>query len=447
MPDLLYDVWLIVGQFMSESELPKLSTFNRAFLKLALDEKYRVIDLYYIDEKVLRCLHRLQVPDIAARVRTLTIRVVFLMEVLHREKLTQEEAILKLNTSVQKITQQFKLFRHRQPRKAPSQCFTLASRHNPNSDEGLEPSSSTRIRDLFFQAIGSMVNLTECGFIWGSLLLDDQARDLLFAMNQAFPSSLTQLTLQCYADIMDPDIGCFLPLASRLQKLYLDIRARTRDGYVDTYQQSNQKTLVTLVAPFLNSLTSLRHLKIMSRDEICDLRPLLDAIGFLPKLCSFALDMSDATSISKILCAHQETLTTLDISSHYWKQEREYHRNIWDTVGRQLVRNPAWLRGIKTLKIPAFKWHSTTVAVLRHLSEASGCTLQTLDLTDIYIDADELEEALLALGPSRSLRNLSLCYRSQLSVSIFLLLERNLPGLHRLTLDFVSVSNSPCAIC
>jgi len=53
------DVWLYLGQFISDDDLRRLISLNSAFLELGLNARYRDIRLHFLEERTIRYLVRL----------------------------------------------------------------------------------------------------------------------------------------------------------------------------------------------------------------------------------------------------------------------------------------------------------------------------------------------------------------------------------------------------
>ncbi|KDR72655.1 hypothetical protein GALMADRAFT_270615 [Galerina marginata CBS 339.88] len=83
---LPYDIWCLIAKFLSKPELLKLYSVNLAFFDLVMNEEYREVKVYHIeDERTRRCLKNMG-PVVATRVRSLILRPYFLDDPLNNPK-------------------------------------------------------------------------------------------------------------------------------------------------------------------------------------------------------------------------------------------------------------------------------------------------------------------------------------------------------------------------
>ena len=59
MMEIPRDVWLYLGQFISDDDLRRFIMLNSAFLELGLNARYRDIHLHFLEERTIRYLLRL----------------------------------------------------------------------------------------------------------------------------------------------------------------------------------------------------------------------------------------------------------------------------------------------------------------------------------------------------------------------------------------------------
>jgi hypothetical protein len=59
MMEIPRDVWLYLGQFISDDDLRRLISLNSAFLELGMNARYRDISLHFLEERTIIYLVRL----------------------------------------------------------------------------------------------------------------------------------------------------------------------------------------------------------------------------------------------------------------------------------------------------------------------------------------------------------------------------------------------------
>ncbi|KAG6916732.1 hypothetical protein DXG01_005552 [Tephrocybe rancida] len=438
MPDLPHDVWCIVAQNLSPSRIHKLMPTNRAFLNIALDQKYRNIEWVQLDENIGMYLKRLQDPFVAVRVRRLHIRAWFIQYLLQREKLFEGTLSNKFR----------KLLGRKPPAVAGSEHISVLSRFG-------KLSSSQKLLRYMGMALIQMVSVIEYRFEWGDLVINDATRDFIASTRRAFTASLFKLSLRARIS----QLKHFLPFADfpHLAELELRFEYDPSDGGSPgddvAADHNNEKTLVASVAPSINALArSLRILIIASLGK-GDHAPFLDALGPLPKLHSLTLrlsfthlHLSDPSPITKFLNAHRSTLETIEVCPHpperilhtipfatsqpYYPPQNPRVVRVGSDLGRQWLQDTVWVGNATRLAIPAFD-HRATLELLRSAAGSRG--LRKLRLMGRYMTLKEMEEILVALSPCQVLSDLSIEI-DELSVEVIKLLARNLPNLSSLTL-------------
>ncbi|KAG6916731.1 hypothetical protein DXG01_005551 [Tephrocybe rancida] len=321
--------------------------------------------------------------------------------------------------------------------------------------EHLPALSSQKLLRYMGKALTRMVNVIECRFDWGDLVINDTTQAFIASTRRAFAGSLFKLVLCARIS----QLKHFLPFADFPHLAELDLRFEYdpsnggSSGDDVAANHNNEKTLVASVAPSINALArSLRCLTIVSFGR-GDHAPFLDALGPLPKLHSLTLHLSfthfylsDPSPITKLLNAHRSTLETVEVCPHaperilrtipfatsqpYYPPQNPRVVRIGSDLGRQWLQDTVWIRNATRLAIPAFD-HRTTLELFRSTAGSRG--LRKLRLMGRYMTLKEMEEVLVALGPCQVLNDLSIEI-NELSVEVIQLLARYLPGLYSLTL-------------
>ncbi|KAG6809096.1 hypothetical protein H0H92_001634 [Tricholoma furcatifolium] len=446
MDDLPDEVWLLITDHFSDSDIFQLMGTNRALLNIALDRRYRSIEWVHLDNNIVKYLERLQDPFVAGRVRRLHVRAWFLQYLLRRERLFGE-IDMEPDSPIYNITKRFSSLFHWSPSQSniPSSSIAVSKRLGKFS-------SSKEIIDAMVHAISLMVNVTEFKFNWDDLTINSATRRLLSSTGQAFSSSLGTLILHGRIS----QLSYSIPFANfyQLDKLILRFEYDPGDNNSskDDIRNYNALALMTSIVPFINSLsTSLRCLSITSFGN-ADHSPFLDALGPFPMLQSLALHISFTKEhlskpgpIHRLLKVHKSTLEAIEVcphppgrlpSSNRFGRTRTYYPprdpDVLRTeaaVGEQMVEDPVWPINIRTLSIPAFE-HLTTCRMLRQISRSC---LRNLSLKGRYMALPELQEVLMAFGTCDGLDTFSVEV-VQLSANLIQFLAHKLSYLRSLTL-------------
>ncbi|KAG6845093.1 hypothetical protein H0H87_000792 [Tephrocybe sp. NHM501043] len=165
MPDLPYDVWHLIAQYLAWFEIHRLMSINRVSLNLAMDKKYKTIK--WVHDGIVVHLKRLQDPYVAARVRRLHIRTWFLQYLFQREELFEMTA-KHYGSAIFEVKKRFAKLLGR----PPPHAVVAASRNIAVTNRLGKLSSSKNLLKSMTKAIAHMINITEYEFEWGDLVLN-----------------------------------------------------------------------------------------------------------------------------------------------------------------------------------------------------------------------------------------------------------------------------------
>jgi len=271
---------------------------------------------------------------------------------------------------------------------------------------------------------------------------------------KSFGSNLRQLTL-------DAPLGVFemlITTSGHFDALEdLNLRFSTDVATEDTAE--DMATMLRLVVPFINSLSSsLCSLTILS-SAFQDHTLFFHSLGHFPKLLSFALYIafnppliSDPSGLTHILNDHAETLQYVTLQPHISfrlppSSEAEsdsvsahQHFSRWMVASSS---NEVLFTNLRSLAIcPATSlFHWTDLDTIRIYVRRSQDTLTSLVLGDgflTYYEVDYLVSTFTHRPANAGLKTLHLCTHS-LNPQLFDLLSRKLPGLDVLNLVFKSL--------
>ncbi|KAF8063331.1 hypothetical protein FPV67DRAFT_237592 [Lyophyllum atratum] len=300
--------------------------------------------------------------------------------------------------------------------------------------------SPNEIMSAMIKAIKYMVNVTAYDFWWRDLPPNHDTLAFLASAGVAFNRSLSKLVLHARISKFES----FLTLTNfySLNELELhfdfDFEANADGG------AQEEAILVNYIAPYINHLTSLRSLIIMSSAK-ADRSAFLHALGSIPlRLLALRIPfnkkhLSDPSSISHIFHLHRTFVSSVELcpNDEYTSKDPSYPAMTlynWSAVARRCLVNTGWLGNVESLTIPALH-HSATLTKIHHTS----AHLTSLCLFSRYLEGYEAAEVIGLLGPRVGLRRFSLEVR-QLTPELISLLANALPGLSSLTLVLESYS-------
>ncbi|RDB22058.1 hypothetical protein Hypma_010948 [Hypsizygus marmoreus] len=431
MADLPYDVWGLIAENLPRNALLPLLPLNRAFFDIVLNIRYGTIDWAMLDDTMIRHLHRLQDPFIASRVRRLHIRAWFIQYLLKREKLFRDTS----KTSVRFSFMQ------------PTRKLLHLAQHSPDIRSS-SLSAAQRIGKLasprvtmgaMVKAINQMVNVTEYTFHWSDLDLTKETEIFLTSARSAFHSSLSKLELHAQIPKFEPLLSASNFVGLEELEFHFDFDTSECFGppNEDYRGAKNEALLIGCIAPFINRQRSTLRALTISSSAKGDHSQFFRALELFPKLRQLGVrvwfdkeHLSDPKGIHILLRSPSLTLLKVELRPNYpppvkYGHSTPYLPDAWSPLSQACLKNPAWLRNLESLIMPALN-HHTTLSLLR----LTPCSLASLCLFGRYLSFDEVADVIsIHLG----LRNLSLEVQS-LNLQLIGLLANSLPQLLSLTL-------------
>jgi len=237
----------------------------------------------------------------------------------------------------------------------------------------------------------------------------------------------------------------------------LDLLLSTDIATEDTAAE-DMATMLRLVVPFINSLSStLRSLTILS-SAFQDHTAFFHSLGHFPKLLSFALYIafnppliSDPSGLTRFLNDHAETLQHVILQPHISSRFPPSSESESDSASahrhfsRWMVAsssNEVLFTNLQSLAIsPATLFHWTDLNMIMIYVRRSQDTLTSLILGDGFLTYDEVDYLVSTFThrpANAGLKTLHLSTHS-LNPQLFDLLSRKLPGLDVLHLTFKSL--------
>ena len=264
---------------------------------------------------------------------------------------------------------------------------------------------------------------------------------------KSFGSNLRQLTL-------DAPLGVFemlITTSGHFDALEdLNLRFSTDVATEDTAE--DMATMLRLVVPFINSLSSsLCSLTILS-SAFQDHTLFFHSLGHFPKLLTFALYIafnppliSDPSGLTRFLNDHAETLQHVTLQPHisfrsFPSESAKQHFSTWMISSSS---NEMLFTNLRSLTIcpatPLFSW--TDFDVTSIYVRRSPDTLTSLILGDRYLNYDDVDRLVRTFTHRPMNAGLKTLHLRTLSLNpqLFDLLSRKLPGLEEFNLTFCSL--------
>ncbi|KAF7290717.1 F-box domain-containing protein [Mycena indigotica] len=284
LPD---DVWRCIAALLSPQDLLPLASLNRAFLSVALDERYRVVRLENRDDWTLERLQWLRTPRIAGRVRQLDVGASFL------ESLAQDPD----NTLGGAKTSRWQWL-------LPA---FLCSRVLPT------PKASHTLAGMT-QAVDLMTNVEQCSFELSALSLTPETTRFLSAAHTSFGSRFRKISLS--ARLRDfPAMLAGIELVTDLEQLEITFEYDFTDDPSPSGASAN--TIRTTILPFIARFShSLRALSISAISKV-DISPIFEDLPPFAHLEKLAVQLTcgylDAAALMTILDAHTASLSRVEV--------------------------------------------------------------------------------------------------------------------------------------
>ncbi|KAJ7074775.1 hypothetical protein C8F01DRAFT_1101754 [Mycena amicta] len=409
LPD---DIWRCIAALLPRDELLPLASINRAFLAIALDERYRVVRWEKLDESTTRRLERLRIPRIAGRVRHLHVRAQF----IQRLAPDAENGTGPSTGPISRMAQWFHyLFPTTYSRSLPARSDMLAA---------------------MTEAVQLMTNAVECSFELTASSLTPETIHFLTAARAALGTRFRKLKLSARLKDFAPLLAA-VDFIDNLDELDLTFDYDLDDDPSTTGPSAS--LIQTTIAPFIARFShSLRALSISAISKI-DISPLLDGLPVFARLEKLAVRLTcgflDATALMSVLHAHTDTLTALEISTSCQATAFAMWRALAEKPCRRL------LDGLQSLILG---YESHVFECVRDSNPSSSSAAPTAMPFRPFAESDnlwepQLETVLKTLSalPIQSSSNMHTKLRIgvfDLTPRVFALLARYLPHLHTLNI-------------
>ncbi|KAF5337467.1 hypothetical protein D9757_014668 [Collybiopsis confluens] len=284
MPELPPEIWIYITRFIPDGTLRKLLAVNVFFYNIAMDLRYRTLELQKFSSQTMRLLSRFADPVVGRRVRFLTASPDFRFYGTVRTEPS-------LRYRVYSILHTFHLTG---PALRPEEEGTHA----------------------LINALPSMPNVlafTIDSHSWGQHSGPELNTFLTTAWN-SFGSNLKKLSLRGHAASFRTIMTNNPPYLPRVEELFFELT----DNPMPSNRDEDADTLVSIFAPFVNSFSSkLQALTLWAWTSI-ELSAFFHALGQFPMLTCLNFQTSfprtftvDPTSLSHFLIRHRSQLEIL----------------------------------------------------------------------------------------------------------------------------------------
>ena len=306
--DIPDDIWSYIAEMLPLNTLRDMLTVNRVFFEMAMNARYREVSFLHIDSNTIRLLQRLKYvemflkfelnspihdrdPNVAKRVRHLRVNPMWFKP---------PESVSFAGGRVRRWYSEFRFFG------GSASKFRILDTERPV------------IQAMTIDLVGSFRNVTRYTIVTRYHPNPANLIPFLAIAWKSFGSNLRRLTLNA-------PLGGFETLIATSGDLDaledLNLRFSTDVATEDTAE--DMATMLRLVVPFINSLSStLRSLTILS-SAFQDHTAFFHSLGHFPKLLSFALYIafnppliSDPSGLTRFLNDHAETLQHVTLQPH-----------------------------------------------------------------------------------------------------------------------------------
>ncbi|RDB16731.1 hypothetical protein Hypma_002431 [Hypsizygus marmoreus] len=383
------DIWRSVGTFVPSEHLRTLLAINRSFFDLAMNARYREVNLTLLgDRGMIKLLQRLRDPVVAKRVHSLTVIPDYWSNVSDDLKMPYpyQDVVQSMTDTVTHLTQVTE--------------YTIE-------------------------------------WDWKSELTAEEFLPFLTAAWATFGVNLRKLEVAAsFSTVL-----VFLHDAGNPKNLQ-NFRAHLNN----TAGPENPD--LAQLAIFINQTSStLRQLSIVSDCDEMHLASLFSSLGTFAQLQSLEisapLDMcglSDPSSVTGLLEGHAHVLKHVDLS--YQGMIRGAGLPVKQAFAEWMVGNVAnrhILANLESLVLLA-PTESARLDVTMTYIERSAHTMTSLSLTGDHLRYEEVATLISALSPHRVMKSLSLCTKS-LSSRLIELFAQEMPYLDTLNLFILNISS------
>ena len=287
------------------------------------------------------------------------------------------------------------------------------------------------------KAVQFMTNVVTFEFEWRDLPLTSQSRLFLQIIGANVSTSLRKLVLRARIG----NFAEFIAISDfeNIDEVDFDFDYDSMDNALD----QERKSLVEVVAPFINRHAQQLRTIIISSSSRVDLSPFFQQLEYLPKLnrlglrISFSLSyLSDPSVLPLLLGGLRASLRHIEIvpkhldgDGEQWRANQ--HHADWANASKILLARTECLHNLISGEFP-FTTPNQTFAILGR----SASTLQHLKLTGHFLDRPEVE-GLLRLFAEHPFQLQYLWVGVKfLDRDLVALLARRLPGLRSLVLIY-----------
>ncbi|KAF8653604.1 hypothetical protein AX16_003848 [Volvariella volvacea WC 439] len=411
-PDLPVDVWLYIAQFLPQQDLKVMLAVNSLFYNIAMDARYRDVFLRERNEATIWLVHRLADPAVGHRVKGLHMRL--------QEYRKPEPPPQTRNSG----------FR-------PLRYLLSHTSGGKTQKPQISSSSFTHFVDGLINAFPALVNLREfCIDAW-DVPSDFDLGPFYATAWKCFGPTLHRATLGGNLEGYRVFTMSNPPFVA-LQELFIEF---TNDGFNAPSSGTNSVEILSKnVGSLLRTLAPrLRVLGIQSWASL-DLSSFFTALPPFPCIEYFRIRTpfnisfaSDPSGLSRFLSQVSPTLRTLEL--RLTPTGAALYTNVGEVLSQWLHQTMSTIprfRSLRTLQFYPTQFSGGLEALLTIL-RASQETLESLSIKDRYLQFQEVERVIEALGEDCGLVTLRLnvlCLKPEL----IHLLARRLPYLKDLTI-------------
>ncbi|KAF9004076.1 hypothetical protein BDQ17DRAFT_1355494 [Cyathus striatus] len=407
--DIPEDIWLQVSQYIDENDLRSLLSVNSVFFRVAMDARYRCIDVNSRDLPTERLLCRILDKEVARRVRVLRL----LFNNVKSETRTKSSSPLK----------HFKQLGH-----------VLHGRHHRSarSDRLPSPLTFSVVLDVLISALPNMINVEELYFDSWDLPSEYDIHSFFIAAWSSFGRTVRKVYLSGHLEGY-----CQLLNSTPSFDSVRDVRFE----FVNPLRTTNTITTVPpdTIISFVNHLApQLYALKVWLWTTL-DLSPFFDSMDSLSCLESLSIRMSFNQSLSNLPALqrflHNTSSTVQKLELRLNPLGANFNPSIEDSLGQwftSCLRDEQIFSYLRKLDIYPTNLPSST-DILVNVIERSSHHLEDMSVRDRYFHDDEVSTIVNVLSTCNKLVSLRLNIW-RLDAKLFDLLASKLPQLLRLAL-------------
>ncbi|KIK62978.1 hypothetical protein GYMLUDRAFT_41280 [Collybiopsis luxurians FD-317 M1] len=385
MQELPPEIWIYITKFIPDDTLRKLLPVNVFFYNIAMDMRYKALELQKFNNRTMKLLNRLADPAVGRRVRFLTVSPDFgFYGTVHAQPSMRYRFHNILHT------------------------FHLTGPALRPEEEGTH---------ALINALPSMPNVMAFTVDCFSDHCGPELNTFLTSAWASFGSNLSKLSLRGHATSFRTIITS-RPNLPMVEELFFELV----DNPLSSRRREDADTLVTVVAPFINSFSSRLQAFTFWAWTSIELSALFNSLGEFPLLTCFNFHTSfprtftvDPTSLFNFLQRHcsQLEILVLRLNTTPLLQASSTEQRLSEWILNTFQGNHfSHLQELQLYPSALPEGFSGLLSCLQQSAE----TLTTLVVRERYLDAEDVASLLNHIPPNLQFLRLNL---RELNVNLF----------------------------